>query len=253
MVDTGYLYSKNNKRLFINLSLGCASSCSYCYLDKLGFSNGQYNLDAKTSDEIKSMINGLNVEVNENTLISFGCYSECFSDATKYEVVKLIEHFIHSGNVVQVSTKKSIDFSMLESALSSVKHYGQFVIFTSCSTISRHDEYEGDTDEVNMRFKNFEHISEVPVVLYIKPVIEGVTIEDIDEYVKYIKMYGIKDVVVGSIFDSKGFGEKIPMSSENIYYHPCSDEDIIIDALSKYARVSKRSTKVLELYNSREL
>lgn len=253
MVDTGYLYSKNNKRLFINLSLGCASSCSYCYLDKLGFSNGQYNLDAKTSDEIKSMINGLNVEVNENTLISFGCYSECFSDATKYEVVKLIEHFIHSGNVVQVSTKKSIDFSMLESALSYVKYYGQFVIFTSCSTISRHDEFEGDTDEVKMRFKNFKHISEVPVVLYIKPVIEGVTIKDINEYIEYIKMYGIKDVVVGSIFDSKGFGEKIPMSSENMYYHPCNDEDIIIDELSKYARVSKKSTKVLELYNSKML
>lgn len=253
MVDTGYLYSKNNKRLFINLSLGCASSCSYCYLDKLGFSNGQYNLDAKTSDEIKSMINDLNVEVNENTLISFGCYSECFSDATKYEVVKLIEHFIHSGNVVQVSTKKEIDFSLLESALSYVKYYGQFVIFTSCSTISRHDEFERDTDEVKMRFKNFKHISEVPVVLYIKPVVEGVTIKDINEYIEYIKMYGIKDVVVGSIFDSKGFGEKIPMSSENMYYRPCNDEDIIADALSKYARVSKKSTKVLELYNSKML
>ena len=43
MIDNGYLFAKDNKRIFINTSLGCAGQCAYCYLPKMGYSNGSDN------------------------------------------------------------------------------------------------------------------------------------------------------------------------------------------------------------------
>ena len=37
MIDNGYLFAKDNKRIFINTSLGCAGQCAYCYLPKMGY------------------------------------------------------------------------------------------------------------------------------------------------------------------------------------------------------------------------
>ena len=39
MIDTGYLYSKDNKRIFVNTCLGCCGKCSYCYNDNSIASN----------------------------------------------------------------------------------------------------------------------------------------------------------------------------------------------------------------------
>ena len=39
MIDTGYLFSNEPGRLFVNTSLGCTANCSYCYLPNLKYSN----------------------------------------------------------------------------------------------------------------------------------------------------------------------------------------------------------------------
>ena len=44
----------------------------------------------------------------------------------------------------------------------------------------------------------------IPVVLYIKPVLYNITLKDVDKYVEIIKKYGIKNVVVGSIIKTNG-------------------------------------------------
>ena len=41
MIDTGYLYSKDDKRIFVNTCLGCTGKCSYCYLGKIGYDNSK--------------------------------------------------------------------------------------------------------------------------------------------------------------------------------------------------------------------
>ncbi len=37
MINTGYLFSKDDKRIFVNTCLGCTGKCSYCYLPKMGY------------------------------------------------------------------------------------------------------------------------------------------------------------------------------------------------------------------------
>ncbi len=85
MINTGYLFSNNRKRLFINTSLGRCANCSFCYLPLLNYKKG---------NEINNYVNHQFIikELNkwkdfkegpDGTLISFGCFSECFDKKSK--------------------------------------------------------------------------------------------------------------------------------------------------------------------------
>lgn len=250
MIDNGYLFAKNNKRLFINTSLGCNGECSYCYLPKVGYNNLS-NCKIKTADEIIKIINDNSLNINEKTLITIGCYSECWDDKNKKETIALVKYFLKKGNQVQLSTKKRIKKKELDDIVPLIKYLGQFVIFVSCATISKHNILEKNTTSVRERCKNFELISSlnIPVVLYIKPVLKDITIEDIELYKNLIKKYDIKDVVVGSIFTNVVSDETVHFSNKNeLFYNRNSDEDIIIDELNKITNVYKRSTDVMRKY-----
>lgn len=56
MIDNGYLFAKDNKRLFINTSLGCSGECLYCYLPKLGYGNKNNNYKTISANNIIEMI-----------------------------------------------------------------------------------------------------------------------------------------------------------------------------------------------------
>lgn len=247
MLDLGYLFARDDKRLFVNTSLGCKSRCTYCYLSKLGYYYSKEKV--KSAEEILELLESSGYRYDKDTVITFGCFSECFDDVNKLETVKLVEYFLSKGNQVQVSTKKQIDEDTLTRLASKQEFYGQLVLFVSSATISRHDKLEIDTDSPEMRFMNFNYGREIPVVLYIKPVLKDITILDIEEYLEYIKLYGIKDVVVGSMFSEIKSEETVPFSNSNkLFYKGVSDEEVLIQEFSKYARVFKRSTQVLKIY-----
>ena len=65
MIDNGYLFARDNKRIFINTSLGCAGQCAYCYLPKMGYSNSSYNYKTISAQRIIDFIeqNNLSHEV----------------------------------------------------------------------------------------------------------------------------------------------------------------------------------------------
>lgn len=83
-----------------------------------------------------------------------------------------------------------------------------------------------------------------------KPVLKGITINDLELYKKYIEKYNIKDVVVGSIFTNYISKETVHFSNKNeLFYTKNSDEDMIISELSKITNVYKRSSEVMYKYN----
>lgn len=58
-----------------------------------------------------------------------------------------------------------------------------------------------------------------------KPILKGITIKDIELYKDVIKQYGIKDVVVGSIFSEEKSAETVHFSDKEVlFYNPVSDE-----------------------------
>ncbi len=250
MIDNGYLFAKDEKRLFINTSLGCKSKCQFCYLTKMGIKG----MKKKTSDEVLELLKKSDYKWNEDTLITMGCFSECFDEENKDETIKIAKYFLERGNQVQIATKRYVSYDYIEKLLPLIKYYGQFILFVSTSTISQYDNYEKGTEKLEKRFKNFDLIkNNIPVVLYIKPVIENVTIKDVDLYKKLIEEKKISDVVIGSIFTEEENIESVHFSNDSkLFYNECKDEEEIIKSLSKVARVFRRSSEVLKYYKARK-
>jgi DNA repair photolyase len=174
MINTGFLYAKDNNRIFINSCLGCAGGCKYCYLGKMGYDNNS-KLKVKKAEEILSELNQSGLEITEKTLITLGCFSECWDEENKPETIKLIKYFLQNGNQIQLSTKKEITPNELAEIQNLIKYHGQLVIFISSATISKHSVVEPNTDEPQKRFRTFRLTQEldIPVALYIKPVLQG--------------------------------------------------------------------------------
>lgn len=251
MIDNNYLFAKDNKRLFINTSLGCSGECSYCYLPKLGYGNKDNNYKTISANNIIEMIEKSNLNLTKDTLITLGCFSECWDDHNKKETLKIIEYFLKKGNQIQLSTKKKIYSEELSILIPYIKYYGQLIIFVSSATISKQSVIEKNTELIEKRFENFEILKSlnIPVVLYMKPILHNITIRDLDLYKNYIEHYNIKDVVVGSIFTSDIANETVHFSNKNeLFYNPIKDEDIIISELSKVCNVYRRSTDVTNYY-----
>lgn len=251
MIDNGYLFAKDNKRLFINTSLGCSGECLYCYLPKLGYGNKDNNYKTISANDVIEMIEKNNFNLTKDTLITLGCFSECWDNHNKKETLKIIEYFLKKGNQIQLSTKKKIYSEELSILIPYIKYYGQLIIFVSSTTISKHSIIEKNTELIEKRFENFE-ISKslnIPVVLYMKPILQNITIKDLDLYKSYIEHYNIKDVVVGSIFTGNITNETVHFSNKNeLFYNSIKDEDIIISELSKICNVYRRSTDVTNYY-----
>jgi len=253
MLNNGYLYATDNKRLFINTCLGCKGNCSYCYLPKIGYSNSGDNLKVSSFEEIIRYLNNSSYKLNKDTLITLGCFSECFDDNNKKETIKIIKYFLENGNQVQVSTKTRVLEDDLKGIIPHIKYYGQLIIFISSSTIRRHNLIEKNTVLPNERFKSFELLKNknIVMVLYIKPVLKNITIKDLDLYKDVILKYQIKDVVVGSIFTEEKSIETVHFSNDNkLFYNIVPDEKIIIDDLSSICRVYRRSTEVMKVYKN---
>ena len=253
MINTGYLFSNEENRLFINLSLGCAANCSYCYLPIINYSKGKKNNNHISADKIIKQVEAYKnyKPGKDGTLISFGCFSECWNDYDKNDTIKLIKYFLTKGNQVQFSTKKFVDYKDLIDVSKLIKYYGQLTIFISSATIRYWDKFEDGTTDPSQRFKSFEIIKKlnIPVILYIKPVLYNITIQDIDKYFAVIKKYDIKDVVVGSIIKTNGTGEVAPFVNDNsMRTKPIEQEKELIRLLSKVCNTYTKSIHVLEKF-----
>ena len=256
MLDTGYLYARNSDRIFINTCLGCNGACSYCYLPSLGYNNKTDALPVRKASQIIRDIEKCEININNNTLITLGCFSECWNEKNKPQTIELIRYFLKTGNQIQLSTKKQIVIEEIEQFQDLIKYIGQLVIFVSSASISQWKQIEGNTDEPKKRFKTFEisRALNIPTVLYMKPILENITIRDIELYKKIITRYDIKDVVVGSIFKEKRSEETVHFSNKNeLFYNPVSDELEIKRRLMEMCNVYSRSSQVMNKYREKRL
>ena len=254
MIDTGYLYSKDNKRIFVNTSLGCTGKCSYCYLDKMGYDNSSIVGDVRKAEELIEEIE--KAGISRDTLITLGCFSECWDDNNKPETIKLIKYFLQKGNQIQLSTKKEISVEEARKFENLIQYLGQLVVFVSSATISKWDTVEKGTDSPSERFSTFKISKKlnIPTALYMKPILKEITKRDIELYKEVIQRYGVKNVVVGSIFGEKASKEAVHFSNKGtLFYNPISEEFEIKRKLMELGnlRVFSRSSEVMQYYKDK--
>lgn len=180
----------DEKRLFLNTNLGCSSNCSYCYLSAVELVKGK---DPDKKIGINELIVKLEntqgfIKGKQGTKLSIGCYSECWDQTNKKDTIALINKLLEYGNPIQIATKQYIsdeDFSKI----TKINLNGQISIYISSSSISMYKQYEQGTVEPRKRFESFELIEKfnIPMYLYMKPVIKDVTINDLELYKKIIE------------------------------------------------------------------
>lgn len=239
----------NQERIFINTALGCNSKCSYCYLSDIGISDKVRYFKAEDIIEKIEMMEQFKIGEN-GTIISIGCYSECWDNKNKKETIKLIKYFISTNNYIQLATKRKLTFEELEEVNKLIKYRNQLTIYISIPTISQSNLIEVGTDRVEKRINNFKlknKLENINFTLYIKPVLKDITILDINSYIDIVKTHNL-DVVIGDIFTiNSEHGKQIDVGENMLYEYEVEDSIIIKNKLCLYTKVYKHSTEIIEV------
>lgn len=206
----------DSERIFLNTELGCASSCSYCYLPSLGMPLGNQSATKRTSglDVARALKEDPRfVKGPSGTILSIGCFSECWDKRNRQDTVDIVAELSPLANPIQLATKRKIDaqdFELIANACPDIK------VFISSATINYWKTYEAGTSPPAKRFLSFQACCDLDVqcFLYIKPVIAKVTILDVDRYARVMDRYGV-GVVVGDRFElSNDITRPSPISSK---------------------------------------
>lgn len=212
----------SRERIFINPSLGCDSNCSYCYLGSQGMEIGIKTAPPVSAKKLfnEMMKKDFFVKGCSGTIISIGCFSECWSASNKKETIDFIRLALCLGNPIQAATKRQVTVEDILPIYKKIKWYGQLAIFISCATITDWRIYEKGTARPSERFKCISGLSSLGVAafVYIKPVIRNVTYHDKEAFLNIMKETGCS-AVVGKLFVNQAYGSGVraPIPSENLY------------------------------------
>lgn len=248
-----YFVEGDTKRTFLNTKIGCDSKCKYCYLPELDF-GASYKKTVRADLIIEYLEKKNNfIKGKAGTVFSIGCYSECWDKTNQNETKNLLNQILKWGNPVQMATKKEVKFSSIESISKQVTWKNQLSIFVSCPTISYSEVYEQGVDKPSKRFKTFEACSKlkIPSILYIKPVLESITINDIDKYTDLIDKYNMA-VVVGNIFSTTPLRDKAPVGQGQLFILGKNEEQVrITNEISKHTKVYSNSIDIVNHWRER--
>ena len=234
-------------RIFINTTIGCEGGCQYCYLSKLGVSSGQ---PEKNAEEVLALLNQMKEYQpgKTGTILSLGCYSECWDAKNKKKTIELIRQLAKNENYIQLATKKEITFEELLEINSLATFQNQIGIYLSVPTISESRILEPRTDDVELRLSPLKHahkLENIYFVLYIKPVIPHITKRDAVLYQRLMERYQVP-AIIGPMLDLKGNDESVLVGEDNLAEQESEDLGFLKNHLSKSGKTYRHSTEVID-------
>ena len=237
-------------RIFVNTEIGCKASCQYCYMPSiLGNAGIQHITASKVIEEVKNIERiGIYVPGRDNTIISMGCYSECLYQSNIDDTIELIKYFAKKDNYIQMVTKQSIPSVVYEVIKSSRSFKNQINVYISMPTYSKINTIEKGTAGLEERIRNIELCleNEINVVLYIKPFLENMTLNDLDYYIDLTKKYRTA-VVVGNYLSVEKSDIIADVGEKKLYEKEKKQSmKFFMNELSKYTDVYSHSIEYIE-------
>lgn len=242
----------SKERIFVNTDMGCKAKCSYCYLPHLISQDKIKRISAQEAI-IAVESNPLFENGEEGTILSIGCYSECLDEENILKTKQLIEHFVPYGNYIQLATKQEIPSNILDTIIQRRKFEDQVSIYVSMPIISTINHLEEGTASADVRLENIKHclISNIPVILYIKPFIEGITDKDTDLFLTILQESNIP-VIIGGFLSTDSSLEIADVGEMKLYERPESIEyKQFISSFSEKYRYYKHSIEIIEYYRDK--
>lgn len=247
------LVSGEQKRLFVNTGIGCEGGCKYCYLSHIGISDIARDIDKM--DIVKEVEKrekcGKFIKGSKGTIVSFGCFTECWNENVRKLTLELLLYFINKGNYIQMATKEFIEQKDIEFLSKHLKFKNQLTINVSLPVYYKAKQIEPNTEDVNKRIENFRYNKHygMDVVLYIKPVLENVTIENLDIYKNLINNYELK-VIVGNYLEvNRMEGATLQIvGNQEMWQRESEQQKKLIKDLKQITQVYENSVQIIEEY-----
>lgn len=246
--DIEWGISGNKERIFVSAALGCSHHCTYCYLPRMQVKAVQFSFTKKELlDELDRR--GIFIPGKQGSLVTIGCFTECWDEINRETTIQMINFFLRQGNYVQISTKKEIAERDIISIKKNIQFQDQMNIFVSLPTLSYAKSFEPDADSPDMRIKNLDIKRRygINTYIYIKPVIESITIKDKRKYKKLVKQYRVP-VIIGELM--------YPVSERNSRHffigkvcmkeYRSDDSDKLARFLGKYTDIYKHSDDAIK-------
>lgn len=245
-MENHFVYG-DRKRIFINTALGCVSRCRYCYLPDLEIGASPQYITAQEALKLLEQLEYF-VPGPDGTILSIGCYSECWDSHNRGETIELLEKLAPLGNYIQLATKRQVAKSDLIHMNEIALFPEQIGLYLSVPTICHSEEIEPGTDPIECRLAPLETISaldKLSCILYIKPVLAGITIQDKHIYGNLIKRYGVK-VVIGPLLQRTALGHGAVLVGEGTLREVRQEECTqLFQSLGRYGKVYMHSTDVV--------
>lgn len=247
------LVSGDRERIFINTAIGCDAKCKYCYLPNIGINEVTKNIDKNIilNEVDKREAEANFVEGPQGTIVSFGCFTECWNKDVKKLTIDMLLYFMDKGNYIQIATKEYIPKDDIDLLQRNLKYPNQVTINVSVPVYENAMWMEPYAEKVKRRIQNFEYNKRygMDTILYIKPVIENITIRDLEMYIRLINKHQLKVVVGNFLSVQEDMNTKYQMiGNRKMWSKASGQQKEIIEQLSKITMVYENSTEVIEEY-----
>ncbi len=208
----------------IHPGIGCVHGCIYCYLPDMGISNLSVYPYSLSGTELAYSLALNPYVVPEKTLAAFGSITEPLLPQVISKTLEYLESIVKwLGLPSQLSTKVPIS-SELANRLKSIEP--SLSVLVTIVTIKYYRKLEPRAPTPLSRFKGLENIAKVGLRadLFLRPIIPGITDNDINDILKLAKEHKATGVVVGSLRVTKDIVERLRksglLSTELIKYLP---------------------------------
>jgi len=192
-------------RVIVSPDLTCPSNCAFCYVDSLK-DNGSQNIKIKPIGRLIARFLATDskfVPGKHGTAILIGGMSDPFhstnSDTTLDVVRALCDDGTDDGlkNLIHIATRHCIDNDANMIELSKYKN-----VILNYSICSIDGDYEMGSPSIAKRFAEAKAAFKqgITTAIYLRPVIPGVTIKQIDSLIEQILVSGIKYITVGGLY-----------------------------------------------------
>lgn len=257
-MDREKLYVTGNKnRMFINPSLGCNAACQYCYLPALELDKDIF------CTSLERIINCVNEKENlgefisgkEGTIVSFGCYTECWNPEVRRITQEAIFFFLEKGNYIQLATKEQIHESDIKKMSLKMQNKNQLTIFVSLPCFELSNVIEPYAEKAEKRINTFKYNQKynIETVLYIKPVLEDITVRSISIYKDLIKRYKLRTVVGSYLMPNPSDSMlKLYVGNTEMWYQNSQQQIWIEEQLKEITEIYRGSLQIIEAYRKGE-